>query len=156
MEGSGEGIVREFEINMYVHTVIFKIDNQQRSTVQHRELCSMLYNNLSGKSIWERIDACIGITELLCNTPETITTRLINYAVLCLVAQTCLTLCKTMDCGPPGSSVDGDSLRKNMGMGCHALLQGIFPIQGSNPVSQIAGRFCAIWGTREAPEYWNR
>ena len=33
MEGSGEGIVREFGIDMYVHTVIFKIDNQQRPTV---------------------------------------------------------------------------------------------------------------------------
>ena len=27
-----------------------------------------------------------------------------------------------------------DSLGKNTGMGCHALLQGIFPIQGSNPL----------------------
>ena len=33
----------------------------------------------------------------------------------------------------PGSSVHGDSLGKNTGVGCHALLQGIFPTQGSNP-----------------------
>jgi len=33
-----------------------------------------------------------------------------------------------------GSSfVSGDSLGKNTGVGCHALLQGIFPTQGSNP-----------------------
>ena len=32
-----------------------------------------------------------------------------------------------------GSSVYGDSLDKNTGVGCHALLQGIFPTQGSNP-----------------------
>ena len=38
-----------------------------------------------------------------------------------------------IDCNPPGSSVYGDSLGKNTGVGCHALLQGIFPIQGSNP-----------------------
>ena len=38
-----------------------------------------------------------------------------------------------MDCSPPGSSVHGDSPGKNTGMGCHALLQGIFPTQGSNP-----------------------
>jgi len=38
-----------------------------------------------------------------------------------------------MDYGPPGSSVYGDSPGKNTGMGCHALLQGIFPTQGSNP-----------------------
>ena len=54
-------------------------------------------------------------------------------AVLCLVTQSCLTLCDPMDCSPPGSSVHGDSPGKNTGVGCHALLQGIFPTQGSNP-----------------------
>ena len=49
------------------------------------------------------------------------------HAVLCLVAQSCLTLCDPMDCSPPGSSVHGDSPGKNTGVGCHALLQGIFP-----------------------------
>ena len=44
--------------------------------------------------------------------------------------QSCLTLCDPMDCSPPGSSVHGDSPGKNTGVGCHALLQGIFPIQG--------------------------
>ena len=34
---------------------------------------------------------------------------------------------------PPGSSVHGDSSGKNTGVGGHALLQGIFPTQGSNP-----------------------
>ena len=38
-----------------------------------------------------------------------------------------------MDCSPPGSSVHGDSPGKNTGVGCHAVLQGIFPTQGSNP-----------------------
>ena len=33
---------------------------------------------------------------------------------------------------PPGSSVHGDSPGKNTGVGCHALLQGIFLTQGSN------------------------
>ena len=40
----------------------------------------------------------------------------------------CLTLCKPMDCSPPG-----DSPGKNTGVGCHALLQGFFPTQESNP-----------------------
>ena len=35
-----------------------------------------------------------------------------------------------MDCNPPGSSVHGDSPGKNIGVGCHALLQGIFLTQG--------------------------
>ena len=38
-----------------------------------------------------------------------------------------------MDCSPPGSSVHGILQVKNMGVACHALLQGIFPTQGSNP-----------------------
>ena len=37
-----------------------------------------------------------------------------------------------MDYSLPGSSVHGDSLDKNTGVGCYALLQGIFPTQGSN------------------------
>ena len=52
--------------------------------------------------------------------------------VLCLVIQSCPTVCDPMDCSPPGSSVHGDSLGKNTGISCHALLQGIFPTQGSN------------------------
>ena len=41
-------------------------------------------------------------------------------------------------------SVHGDSQGKNTGGGCRALLQGIFPIQGSNPClifPALAGRF---------------
>ena len=53
--------------------------------------------------------------------------------VLCLVAQSCLTLCDPMDCSLPGFSVHGDSLGKYIGVGCHTFLQGIFPTQGSNP-----------------------
>ena len=50
-----------------------------------------------------------------------------------LVTQSCLTLCDTMDYSPPGSSVHGDSPGKYTEVDCHALLQGIFPTQGSNP-----------------------
>ena len=46
--------------------------------------------------------------------------------------QSCLTLCDPRDCSPPGSSVHGDSPDKNTGVGCYALLQGIFPTQGRN------------------------
>ena len=54
-------------------------------------------------------------------------------AVLCLVAQSCSILCNPMDCSPSDSSVHGDSLGKNTGVGCHALFKRIFPSQGSNP-----------------------
>ena len=50
---------------------------------------------------------------------------------ICLVAQSCLTVCDPMDCSPPHSSVRGIS-RKNPGVGCHFLLWGFFQTQGSN------------------------
>ena len=49
-----------------------------------------------------------------------------------LIAQSCPTLCDSMGHSPPGSSVHGDSPGKDTGVGCHALLQGIFPTQGLN------------------------
>ena len=48
--------------------------------------------------------------------------------VCVLITQSCLTLCNPMDCSLPHSSCPG----KNTGVGCHALLQGIFPTQGLN------------------------
>ena len=46
-------------------------------------------------------------------------------AELCVVfsvAQSCLTLCNSMDCRLPGSSVRGIFPGKNTGVGCHSLL----------------------------------
>ena len=59
--------------------------------------------------------------------------RVLCFIYVCLVAQSCPTLCDPMDCSLPGPSVHGDSSGKNTGEGCHALLQEIFPIQGLNP-----------------------
>ena len=59
---------------------------------------------------------------------------------LCLVSQSCLTLCDPVDSSPPGSSVHEDSPGRNTGVGCHALLQGIFPTQGWNPGLLCCGR----------------
>ena len=44
-----------------------------------------------------------------------------------------VSLCDPMDCSLPGSSICWDSPGKNTGVGCHALLQRIFPTQGLNP-----------------------
>ena len=60
----------------------------------------------------------------------------VNYAstyMLCcamLSSQSCLTLCNPVDHSPPAPSVDGNSPGKNTRVGCHALLQEIFPAQG--------------------------
>ena len=56
-------------------------------------------------------------------------------AVLRFVAQSCPTLCDPRDCSLPGSSIRGDSPGKNVGMGCHALLQGDLPNRGIKPRS---------------------
>ena len=52
--------------------------------------------------------------------------------MLCLVTQSCPTLCDLVDCSLPGSFVHWDPPGKNTGVVCHALLQGIFPTQGWN------------------------
>ena len=49
--------------------------------------------------------------------------------------QSCPTLCDPMNCSPPGPSrllSQWDSPGKNTGVGCHALLQGIFLTQRLN------------------------
>ena len=53
--------------------------------------------------------------------------------VCVLVAQSCATLCDTINFSPPEASVCQDSPCKNIRVGCHALLQWIFLTQGSNP-----------------------
>ena len=49
--------------------------------------------------------------------------------LLCLVLSH-VQLCNCMHCSLPDSSIHRDSPGKNTGVGCHFLLQGIFPIQG--------------------------
>ena len=56
-----------------------------------------------------------------------------KYLEQYIVAWSCLTLWDSIDCTVPSFSVYGDVPGKNTGVGFHALLQGIFPTQGSNP-----------------------
>ena len=72
----GEGIVKEFR---HVHTAILTVDNQQGSTIQHRELCSMLCGSLDGKGVWGTMGPCICMAESLCCPPETIKSLVIGY-----------------------------------------------------------------------------
>ena len=62
-----------------------------------------------------------------------------SYRELCKLflgqehAQSCLTLCDPVNCSPPGSFVHGVFQGRILEwVGCHFLLQGIFPAQGSN------------------------
>ena len=40
---------RDREFGMDIHTAVFKMDNQQGPTIQHRELCSMSCGSLDGR-----------------------------------------------------------------------------------------------------------
>ena len=51
--------------------------------------------------------------------------------------QMCLTLRDPMDCNLPGSSVHGISPEKNIGVGCHALLQGFFQPRNRTHISYV-------------------
>ena len=69
--------------------------------------------------------------------------------------QSCPILCGPMDCSPPGSSV-WDFLSKNTGVGCHVLLQRIFPTQELNihlfTSPALAGGFFTVSSTWEPTE----
>ena len=74
--------------------------------------------------------------------------------ILCvsvLGTQLCPNLCNPMDCSLPGSSVYEDSPGKNTGVGCHALLQGIFPTQRSKPGLLRCRQILHHLSTRGAP-----
>ena len=56
--------------------------------------------------------------------------EIILVHALCLVVQSCLTLCDPMDYSPPGSSVHGDSPGKNTGVSCRPPSAGDLPNPG--------------------------
>ena len=68
---------------------------------------------------------------------------------MCLVAQSCLTLCDPMDYSPPGSSVHRDFPGKKEWVAMPSS-RGSSQPRDRTQVSHIAGGFFTIWGTREA------
>ena len=57
----------------------------------------------------------------------------INWKGACLVTQSCLILCDSMDCTIPGSSVHGISQARILEWAAISFSKGIFLTQGSNP-----------------------
>ena len=62
----------------HVHTTVSEMDSQQGRTVEHRELCPVLYGSLDGRGVWGRMDTCIHMDESLCYSPETLITLLVG------------------------------------------------------------------------------
>ena len=91
--------------------------------------------NKHTKHILVRLDFYLKRKKILCASRNKC---MLTYAcVHAKLLQSHPTLCDPMSCSPPGPSVHGDSPGQNTGVGGHALLQGIFPPQGSNP--------CLLW-----------
>ena len=73
------------------------------------------------------------------------------YAVMCLVAPSCLTLCDPMDYSLPGSSVHGILQARILEWVAMPSSRGSSQPRVQTQVSGIIDRFFTIWATREAP-----
>ena len=69
---------------------------------------------------------------------------------LVLVTQSCLTLCDSMDCSPPDSSVHGILQARILAWVAVPFSRGSSQLRDWTWVSCIAGRFLTVWATREA------
>ena len=74
---------------------------------------------------------------------------------VCLVAQSCPTLCDPMDWSPPGSSVHGILQARILEWVVIPSSRGSSQPRDQTQVSHVAGRFFTDWATREAQEYWS-
>ena len=88
----------------------------------------------------------------LCLTPyPKINSKCIPVSLVCLVAQSCLTLCDPINCSPPGSSVGGILQARMLEWVAIHFSRGLSQPQDRIRVSCNADRFFTVWGTREAP-----
>ena len=71
-----------------------------------------------------------------------------DSTVLCLVTQSCLTLCNPMDCSPAGSSVHGILLARILEWVVMPSSRGSSQPRDQTRVYHIAGGFFTIWTTR--------
>ena len=63
--------------------------------------------------------------------------------------QSCLTLCDTVDCNPPGSSVHGILRAGILEWAAFSFSRGSSQPRDGAQVSRVAGRCFTIWATRE-------
>ena len=73
-----------------------------------------------------------------------------NLAVLCLVAQLCLTICDLMDCSPPGSSIHRILQVRILEWVVIPSSRGSSQPRGQTQVSHTAGGFFTVLATRAA------
>ena len=71
--------------------------------------------------------------------------------MLCLVAQSCLTLCDLMDFSPAGSSVHGILQARMLEWVAMLSSRESSKPKDQTQVSHTAGRSFTLWAIREAP-----
>ena len=76
---------------------------------------------------------------------------ILPYSPEVLVAQSCLTLCDPMDCGPPDSSVRGILQARILEWIAIPFSRGSYRHRDWTWVSCIAGRFFTVWATHSLP-----
>ena len=69
---------------------------------------------------------------------------------VCLVTQSCLTVCDPMDCSPPGSSVQGVLQARILEWVVMPSSKGSSQPGNQTQIFHIAGGFFTVWATREA------
>ena len=74
--------------------------------------------------------------------------------VLCLVTQSCPTLCDLINCCPPGSSVHGILQARIMEWVAMPSSRGSSQPRDRIHILHIAGRFSTVWATRELEDLW--
>ena len=122
LPGSSVHGILQVRIVEWVTISFCRASSQPRDQTQVSCIAGWLFTVWATRKAWHS-------TEIYLNIFPYISTF---ECAVCLVALSCLTLCDPMDCSPPGSSVQWDTPGKNTGAGCHAILQGILPTQGSN------------------------
>ena len=96
------------------------------------DLCLSL-QIVSSDSIVQAISFFISFTEYFSSIICSVLCHDFYLSVLCSGTQSCLALCNPLDGSLPGCSFHRDSPSRNTRVGCHFLLQEIFPTQGLNP-----------------------
>ena len=75
-----------------------------------------------------------------------------NTCNVCLVTSVVCNSAQSYGLQPARLLCSWDPLGKSTGVGCHVLLQGIFPIQGLNPGLLYCRQILYHWAPRKAPE----
>ena len=97
---------------------------------------------------------CMSVQSTDFSTEEYFSCQILRLWVHAKLFQSCPTLCDPMDYTPTRLLCPCDAPGKNTGVGCHALLQGIFLMQGLNMhLFQLlhCRQILYHWATGEAP-----